>query len=637
MIGWARLPRGHTIASRFVIRDLLGRGQSAAVYRAFDSHTRSDVAVKILDPVLAQDPIAVGRFAREVQAMRGLDHPHVVKLYDVLQDGDLHVLCMELVDGMDARRLLERGGRVPLSPLLRIASQATSALDACHRRGILHRDVKPQNLLVTAAGDVKLVDFGVARMTAAADLTKTGTILGTAAYMAPEQFVTGRSDPRADVFSLGVVLYELLAGRLPHAGVARRPPEALATVRPDVPAWLDAVIRRCLEPEPDRRYQSARALAHDLDLAQRAAALREQDAPPLRCLECTTEAIPVLPFCHRCGTFRDAVYEAGPDSLVLYSCEEPAALREQLCRLAPVRDPEALERALREPPVVLLRNVSSATAAAVLAECVRVPGELRIVRDLSREFHVPRVYLGFAILLLIPLWAFGSVAGRLAFTGVVAAALALAWSWRVRPLIRPPARGTATAASRDAFLIEAAAALRDVGEPQLQSLLGRVVAAFVRAQAALARGPAAVRPDELQALVRQALRAGPVLAGWETHLAATTLGELKARAHATALRLEEAHEPHAVARLVDEKALLAREIATYRAIQDQDTRVRVALVNLAATLEQLSDELAAHGPVEDVLGELSGLAAVLTEPEPTSLAVAEVEPGFPATPVRVTR
>src|SRR5262249_51455294 len=152
--------------------------------------------------------------------LRTLTHPHVVRVYDFFRDGDAHVICMELVDGMDAKAYVARFGALPLSEFLPVAKQIVAALDACHRRRVLHRDLKPQNILLTANREAKLDDFGVSRINTMSDLTKTGTVLGTPEYMAPELFVSTKADPRSDLYAIGCILYELLTSRPPHVATS---------------------------------------------------------------------------------------------------------------------------------------------------------------------------------------------------------------------------------------------------------------------------------------------------------------------------------------------------------------------------------------------------------------------------------
>ncbi len=614
MTGYGRLPKGHVIAGRFVIERAIGRGRTSAVYRALDTTTRTHVALKVLDPFLAQDATSVARFAREVAIIRALDHPNVVKLYDWLRDGDLYVICMELVDGVDAKAHLERSGRMLLPEFLPVAKGVVAALEACHRAGVLHRDLKPQNILVTSAG-VKLVDFGVSRVNTMSDLTKTGTILGTAEYMAPEQFLSARADPRSDVYALGAVCYELLTGRPPRlrAGVGGGAIEPVATRRPDVPRWLDALVMKCLEADPGRRYQGCYELRRDLERAERGRAVREAAQPSAPCLHCREATLPGLPFCHHCGTFSDQLYDRGPDSLVVYRCEDAAGLRDHICRMAPVASRRAVERGLANPPVVVCRGVSRQTAVALLDECARFPGEMRVVQSLARELKLPRLYFGLAILMTVPLFASGTIVGRLGLTLAGELVLTVLYLRRIRPLV-PLAEVRRRRAAADGTLIRIAAGLRDLGDPGLQTIVGNVVAAMLRVRA-LAGTTGVVRADDLVRLAFVALDAARTLARHTVYLAATSQNEINAHLEAAGRRLDEAQEPGEAARLVAMRAELRHELASYETIQDVHTRTHLALLNLGSVLARLEEALRGEVAMDGVAAELGRLEAGLRAPE----------------------
>jgi TolB-like protein/Tfp pilus assembly protein PilF len=253
------------------------------VYLAEDERLRRNVALKVLSPELAHDKEHLARFEREARALAALSHPGIVTVYSVEEDGETHFFTMELVSGDTLEgRIRPRG--MSADEVLAIAIPLADALDAAHRQGITHRDLKPSNVMVTEDGRVKVLDFGIARMakgvadaggaaTLTAPPTQTGTVLGTLPYMSPEQ-VQGRSlDSRSDLFSFGVLLYEMATGRRPFAGesfaglvraIVEDHPAPATTANPAVPATLDALIRRLLEKDPERRPPSARAVREEL-------------------------------------------------------------------------------------------------------------------------------------------------------------------------------------------------------------------------------------------------------------------------------------------------------------------------------------------------------------------------------------
>jgi serine/threonine protein kinase/Tol biopolymer transport system component len=259
----------------FEIVELLGRGGMGEVWRARDARLKRDVAIKVLPAGLARDPDRIARFEREARAASALNHPNIVAVYDVGRDNGTYWIATELVSGDTLRRAIERGP-LPAAKAIDIATQVAAGLAAAHAAGLVHRDLKPDNIMVARGGQVKILDFGLAKQrrtseeSTATDLTDEGVVMGTAGYMAPEQVRGEPADHRADLFSFGVVLYEMLCGKRAFAGASSvevmnailkdDPPELPASV----PPALNRIVRRCLEKEPARRFQSAADLAFAL-------------------------------------------------------------------------------------------------------------------------------------------------------------------------------------------------------------------------------------------------------------------------------------------------------------------------------------------------------------------------------------
>jgi eukaryotic-like serine/threonine-protein kinase len=269
-----RFERGTLLARRYELGHPLGTGGMAEVYQATDRRLGRAVAVKVIRPELAADERAVARFRREARAAGGLSHPGIVAVHDVGIHGGSPFMVMELVRGRTLARVLLEEGRMTPDRAVSVGRDVADALSAAHAAGVIHRDVKPGNVMVTAEGTVKVLDFGIARVAQWTPLTETRTMHGTAEYMSPEQIRGDPVDERSDVYSLGVVLFELVAGRPPFGGdsplaIAFRhmeePPPALRAVRPDAPAALEAILERCLAKEPGHRYRSAADLRTDLD------------------------------------------------------------------------------------------------------------------------------------------------------------------------------------------------------------------------------------------------------------------------------------------------------------------------------------------------------------------------------------
>ena len=273
-----------TTLSHYRVLQLLGRGGMGEVYAAEDLKLRRRVALKVLPPEMAAEPERRRRFEREAQAVAALNHPGIVTIYAVEHENDTTFLIMELVEGRTLDHGVPKGG-MPLADFLRIAIPLADAVNAAHERGILHRDLKPGNVMLTTDGRIKVLDFGLAKlaegpthtllkMAPGSVTTSAGQIMGTLTYMAPEQAEGKPADHRADIFALGVVLYELLAGTRPFAGetsvsiltaLLRDTPRPLSEVRHDLPPAIAPIIQRCLEKEPGDRYQSAADLRADLE------------------------------------------------------------------------------------------------------------------------------------------------------------------------------------------------------------------------------------------------------------------------------------------------------------------------------------------------------------------------------------
>ena len=268
---------GRILDGRYQLGSLLGAGGMARVYVATDRVLERQVAVKVLSPSDAQDPLFVERFRREARAAARLSHPNIVAVFDSGSDADQPYLVMEYVPGESLAQLLARQGRLTPRRAVELAIQVCAALAAAHAQGLVHRDIKPANVLVDPDGQVKVTDFGIVKASAATTLTGTGTVLGTAAYLSPEQAQGGPVDARSDLYGLGCVLYELVCGSPPFGSGADRSPVAIATRHvselpeppsarnPQVDPALETVVLTTLAKDPAQRYQSAVELHHALE------------------------------------------------------------------------------------------------------------------------------------------------------------------------------------------------------------------------------------------------------------------------------------------------------------------------------------------------------------------------------------
>jgi serine/threonine-protein kinase len=273
---------GSVLGGRYRLIELLGQGGMATIYRARDAQLERDVAVKLLRPEYGRDPDFLSRFRSEAQAAAGLNHPNIVAVYDYGQDEAGPFIVMELIDGEDLQSVVRRVGALPPRQAARLTAETARALDAAHRRGIVHRDVKPGNVMVGRDGRVKVGDFGIARALSEAQMTLPGTTLGSVHYFSPEQARGEPTTPASDVYSLGIVLYELLTGRRPFEGdsaaaiamarLSGAVPSPSAA-RSGIPPALEAIVRRAMALDPNGRYHTGGDLAEALD-----AFLRDQGA-----------------------------------------------------------------------------------------------------------------------------------------------------------------------------------------------------------------------------------------------------------------------------------------------------------------------------------------------------------------------
>lgn len=277
------VPAG-TLISHYRVVSRLGQGGMGIVYLADDTRLDRRVALKVLPPDVGADPERMHRFVQEAKLASALTHPNVAYIHEIGQDGDLWFLAMEYVEGEPLSVRIQEGP-LKVADILSIGIQVADALDAAHSKGIIHRDIKPANLMLTPRSHVKVLDFGLAKLENPPRsnqdtqlLTSAGLVLGTVEYMSPEQALGRDVDHRADIFSLGVVLYEMATGRLPFAGtnapetmarILQSQPDAMARFNYEIPEELERVVRKCLEKERERRYQSARDLLVDLKNLER--------------------------------------------------------------------------------------------------------------------------------------------------------------------------------------------------------------------------------------------------------------------------------------------------------------------------------------------------------------------------------
>ena len=267
---------------QYEILEQIGRGGMGTVYKAMHTRLKRPVAIKVLPAGRLRDPQAIARFQREMEAVGRLDHPHLVRAHDAGEAEGQHFLVMEFLDGIDLARLVRQRGPLPVADACEAARQAALGLQHAHDHGLVHRDVKPSNLMLTMEGQIKILDLGLARLTdegvTAIEMTSTGQVVGTADFIAPEQGQdTRQADARSDIYSLGCTLYFLLAGRAPFSDPqydtfvkkvmahANESVPSIQAIRSDIPQGMADVLEQMLAKEPRKRYQTAGEVAKALE------------------------------------------------------------------------------------------------------------------------------------------------------------------------------------------------------------------------------------------------------------------------------------------------------------------------------------------------------------------------------------
>ncbi len=262
---------------KYVILEEIGRGGMGAVYKARDIELDRIVAIKVLSPYLVGEPHLVQRFMREARLAANLDHPNIVAIYDIGGEGGYYYFVMKYLEGRPLKEMIAQRGPLPLDEVVQLVRQLASALDYAHQQNLVHRDVKPGNVIVGPDGHATLTDFGLAKVVESMKLTASGETIGTLEYMAPEQ-ARGETSPASDIYSLGVMTYEMLTGRLPFQGTNQatllyqhlhEPPPPLHRWNPTVPPEVEQVVLKAMAKEPAQRYATAGEMARELELAAR--------------------------------------------------------------------------------------------------------------------------------------------------------------------------------------------------------------------------------------------------------------------------------------------------------------------------------------------------------------------------------
>ncbi len=272
------LTRGTTFAGRYEIIEELGKGGMGKVYRVEDKKIKEEVALKLIKPEISSDKRTIERFSNELKMARKIRHKNICGMYDLGEEKGIHYITMEYVPGEDLKSFLRRSKQLSMPTAISIAKQTCEGLSEAHGLGVVHRDLKPGNIMIDKEGNARVMDFGIARSLKAKGITGAGVMIGTPEYMSPEQVEGKEVDQRSDIYSLGVILYEMVTGRVPvegdtpftigieHKCESPKDPKELNT---QVPSDISHLILRCMEKDKEKRYQSAGELISDLALIEK--------------------------------------------------------------------------------------------------------------------------------------------------------------------------------------------------------------------------------------------------------------------------------------------------------------------------------------------------------------------------------
>ena len=289
------LAAGSTFAGRYQVIEELGHGGMGRVYKVQDSDIKEQVALKLLRPEITLDQEAVERFSNELKLARKISHRNVCRMFDLGRAGGMTFITMEFVPGEDLKSFIHRSKQLSLGTAISIAKQVCEGLEEAHRLGVVHRDLKPANIMIDKDGDAKIMDFGIARSLSGRGITGAGVMIGTPEYMSPEQVEGKDVNPRSDIYSLGIILYEMVTGRVPFEGdtalgIAMKQkeeaPKNPRLLNPNLPDDLAGVILKCLEKDPAKRYLSAADVRAELERVEQGLPTTDRAAPqratPLR-------------------------------------------------------------------------------------------------------------------------------------------------------------------------------------------------------------------------------------------------------------------------------------------------------------------------------------------------------------------
>jgi predicted Ser/Thr protein kinase len=518
------LSEGAVLAGRYAVGRELGRGGFSVVYLARDQALDSDVAIKLLVPPPAAAALARERMLREVQAVRGLSHTNIVAVHDFVDDGPWSFVVMEYVAGPDLAERVRRHGPLSVEESVRLGREVALGLALAHRNGVIHRDVKPQNILLDPDGRARLTDFGSARLEGVTGVTRTGGLVGTLDYLAPELIAGRRGDGRADLYALGLTLHFALTGRLPERSSSHVPvpPSAeghrpsRASGAPRLPSWLDTVVARATVAAPERRFPSAQAMEEALALGGAGGAAEPRIDPAERCALCGEVDPFGMGLCVRCGGTSP---HAADRAIVVRSPatrEDRETVRRAVQQLLGGRVDAGAANAAAAGERTLLR-VPAASTGTVLEHLAELGIPARAVLSKRTWAELPVRFYGLVMAIAVVGAAAGSVVPLVGWASPLVAGLW--WLLAFREIRRPALAsvGLATRLPADSER-EVVAALTELPKGTARELLADVVRVGQRMSAAMEGVEAEQRNADVGRVLVGASRSARLVAGLEESL-----------------------------------------------------------------------------------------------------------------------
>lgn len=383
---------GRMLNDRYLIKAMIGGGGMADVYLAHDTILDRNVAIKVLRMEFANDQEFITRFDREAQAATSLSHPNIVNIYDVGEDDQMPYMVMEYVDGMTLKEYIQRFGPIEVSEAIDIMKQITAAITQAHENGIVHRDLKPQNIMIDSHGQVKVTDFGIAIALSATALTQTNSILGSVHYLSPEQARGGTATKKSDIYSLGIVFYELLTGKLPFSGQS---PIAIAlkhlqsdtpyvrNFNPDIPQSVENIVLKAMAKDPLQRFQTVYQMQQSLETALSPERLNEPRFMPQEEAGEETKAIPIITDTHPGGEYDDTIIHTPDDETKPVKGKKQAVKTKKKSKDKKSKSKQKKKKKRRKWPlvlVILLVLLAAGAAATFFAK----PKDV-VIPDLAGE------------------------------------------------------------------------------------------------------------------------------------------------------------------------------------------------------------------------------------------------------------